>query len=405
MYDLAPLSRIIRSLESGVSISGKDRPAHAGEHGVLKVSAVTEGHFIPAENKVVAPSDISRLGISPRAGDILVSRANTTALVGASAYVERDYPNLHLSDKLWKVVIADEQRDAVAWLKHVLNLRAIRTSIAARATGTSSSMKNISQPAFLSIEVPHPSQKEQQKLADVLDTWDRAIHQHSLLLRAKHRLKRGLVQQLLTGKRRFKEFERQSWREYQIGELLEQVSRPVDWDDEESYDLVSIRRRSGGLILRERRYGKQIKTKQLFEIRTGDLLISKMQVVHGALGLVTPAFDGMKASGSYISLVAKDDRVLDVSFFDYLTNLPRMYHAVLLASYGVHIEKMTFNLGLYLRTTVLIPPSIEEQGKIVEVLRNIDREIALLKAELELLKEQKRGLMQKLLTGQVRVKV
>jgi type I restriction enzyme S subunit len=66
---------------------------------------------------------------------------------------------------------------------------------------------------------------------------------------------------------------------------------------------------------------------------------------------------------------------------------------------------MTFNLDDFLHEKITIPPTIEEQTKIAGVLSACDREIELLEKQLETLKEQKRGLMQKLLTGEVRVKV
>ena len=75
-----------------------------------------------------------------------------------------------------------------------------------------------------------------------------------------------------------------------------------------------------------------------------------------------------------------------------------------ICSHGVHIEKMTFNLEDFLLEKITIPPTLDEQTKIVAVLSACDEEIQLLEKQLEALKEQKRGLMQKLLTGEIRVK-
>ena len=76
-----------------------------------------------------------------------------------------------------------------------------------------------------------------------------------------------------------------------------------------------------------------------------------------------------------------------------------------LASNGVHIEKLIFDFDDFAKEQVRIPSTVEEQAKIVDVLSACDREIELLQKQLDALKEQKRGLMQKLLTGEVRVKV
>jgi type I restriction enzyme S subunit len=80
-----------------------------------------------------------------------------------------------------------------------------------------------------------------------------------------------------------------------------------------------------------------------------------------------------------------------------------MWHLAYLASNGVHIEKLIFDAHDFLREKIAIPPSLGEQQQIVDLLEASDTEIRLLKQELTALKDQKRGMMQKLLTGKVRV--
>lgn len=170
------------------------------------------------------------------------------------------------------------------------------------------------------------------------------------------------------------------------------------------FRLVSIRRRGGGLFRREDLLGADYKTTDLHEIRTGDFLVSKRQVVHGAWAMVTKEFSGCHVSKEYSILVNKAPKVLHMPFFDWLSHEQRMWHLAFLASDGVHREKLIFDSRDFLRHYIELPPTIEEQQRIVEVLDACDREIRLLEAELEALKLQKRGLMQKLLTGAIRVK-
>ncbi|ESM48554.1 hypothetical protein L400_00833 [Enterobacter hormaechei] len=80
-----------------------------------------------------------------------------------------------------------------------------------------------------------------------------------------------------------------------------------------------------------------------------------------------------------------------------------MYHKAYLCSYGVHIEKMTFNLQMYLQEKVCIPKTSEEQQKIATVLSAADAEISILEKKLACLKDEKKALMQQLLTGKRRV--
>jgi hypothetical protein len=83
---------LVVSLDAGSSVNGEDRPKADGEIGVLKVSAVSYSRFDPTAHKtVVVPSEIGRLTVSPKRGTVIVSRANTSALVGANVYIEKDY--------------------------------------------------------------------------------------------------------------------------------------------------------------------------------------------------------------------------------------------------------------------------------------------------------------------------
>jgi len=254
------------------------------------------------------------------------------------------------------------------------------------------------------LQIILPPVAEQGKIAAALGACDGGVEVLGRVIEARQRWKRGLMQQLLTGKTRFKEFRGQRWCTCRLGELLKEEDRYVAFDDEHTYKLASIRRRSEGLFFREALQGKAIKTKVMKTIRAGDFLLSKMQVVHGAWGLVTPEFDGMFVSDSYIALVPLDSKKLRVEFLNYLSQTRYLRHLAYLACHGVHIEKMTFNLEDFLEEKILIPPTVEEQMKIVGVLSACDQEIELLQKQLDLLQKQKRGLMQKLLTGEVRVK-
>ena len=247
-----------------------------------------------------------------------------------------------------------------------------------------------------------PSLPEQRAIARILSTWDRGIATLRQLIAAQQQRKKGLMQQLLTGKVRVKGFEGE-WGEFSYGILLKEVKRKFDWGEDELYELISVRRRSGGLFHRESLYGHQIKTKNLTTAYKGDFLISKMQIVHGASGLTTDKFDGMKISGSYIAVTPRDAKILNIEFFNWLSKLPYFYHQTYISSYGVHIEKMTFDFKSFLKLKVLVP-SIEEQTAITHILQSADREIELLEQKLTSLQAQKKGLMQQLLMGKVRVK-
>lgn len=249
-----------------------------------------------------------------------------------------------------------------------------------------------------------PSIKEQHKIAQIISTWDKAITTVDKMLSNSQQQKKGLMQQLLTGRKRFPGYS-DEWVNKKIGELVKEVKRPVIWDDAGEYRLLSVKRRSEGIVLREVLKGNQILTKKMNVAKAGDFLISKMQVVHGASGLVSDQFDGCHVSDSYIALIPKNGATLDIEFFSWVSKQLKMYHKAFLCSYGVHIEKMTFNINMYLRESIKVPPTIEEQQKISYALSKAEFEVVSLRQKLDALKHEKKALMQKLLTGKCRVKV
>ena len=244
---------------------------------------------------------------------------------------------------------------------------------------------------------------EQKAIAQLLYAWDKAITKTQTLIAQKELRKKWLMQNLLTGKKRLKGFNG-VWKEYSFEKLLNVVKRNFDWDENGLYKLVSVRRRSGGLFFRESLYGHQILVKNLRTVEEDDFLFSKMQILHGASGLVTKEFAGAKISGSYIAVVPSNAQLLDIEFFQLYSQMPYFYHQTYISSYGVHIEKMTFDFETFLQHRMKLPP-IEEQKAIKKIMQAADKEIQLLKTKAERLKEQKKGLMQVLLTGKKRLKI
>lgn len=336
-------------------------------------------------------------------GDMLVAMTEQApGLLGSTLFVPEGARYLH-NQRLGLIEAAKDSLVDLQYLHCLMSTPAIRRQISSEAGGTK--VKHTSPGKIVAIEVALPPLPEQRKIADILSTWDRAIETTEALLATARTQKRALMQSLLTGKRRFPEFQGQEWKEVRLGDVLKEVKRPVDWSDNDLYRLISVRRRSGGLFHRDDLYGCDIKTKTLKNAAAGDFLISKMQVLHGAMGLVRNEFDGMQISGSYIAVVSKAPNVLKIEFFDWVSRLPRMYHQAYLCSYGVHIEKMTFNFALFLREKISVPPTAEEQSRIVEALEAAETEESGLVDQIEKLRSEKKALMQQLLTGKRRVVV
>ncbi len=265
-------------------------------------------------------------------------------------------------------------------------------------------MKNISKRALLSINAPLPPLAEQRKIADILSTWDEALEKLDALIAAKERRKKAFMQQLLSGNRRHPGSGAESWKPVQLSKLLMRVFRPIDWSPESRLSLVSLRRRCRGLFRRPSMLGSEYKTKDLHSLERGDFLISKRQVVHGAWALVTPKFAGCHVYKEYAILVNTAPGKLHMPFFAWLAQTPYLIHQARVSSTGVHIEKLIFDSDVFLRRTIQLPPTLEEQQAIATILDNAAEELTLLRRQRNALDLQKRGLMQRLLTGRIRVK-
>ncbi len=185
------LEDLLQCIDAGKSFQTSERLASERELGVLKVSAVSWGEFKPGEAKAIdgdyTPDDRHRI----RKGDVIVSRANTIALVGAVVRAERDYPQRLLSDKTLRLILDTMQCDPDYFVE-ALRLPEARAHIEANATGSSDSMRNISQGALAATPIPLPEIHEQRRLAKHMQ----AVNQELTALRASIQTRLDHIEQL-----------------------------------------------------------------------------------------------------------------------------------------------------------------------------------------------------------------
>ncbi|WP_157673798.1 restriction endonuclease subunit S [Bacillus cereus] len=166
---------------------------------------------------------------------------------------------------------------------------------------------------------------------------------------------------------------------YRIGELLEFYSRKCELISDKEYQLVTVKRRNEGIVDRGKFKGKEIKTPTQFYIKTGDFLISKRQIVHGACEIVPYQFDNAIVSNEYTVVKGKKG-LLITEYFNLLSKTNFMKKYYFLSSYGVDIEKMVFNVEDWKKRTIYIP-SIEEQRRVVDLFNAINKKLNFNKKE------------------------
>lgn len=163
------VKHVIERMESGVSVNSDASPANNEEIGVLKTSCVYGDQFSPQENKRVLEEEIERVACPVKANRLIISRMNTPELVGSCGYVDHDFPNLYLPDRLWQTVFSKSRECSPKFAWYYLTSSPAKSAISSLAAGTSGSMQNIAQDAFVGIGFPLPPVDEQQTIARFLD--------------------------------------------------------------------------------------------------------------------------------------------------------------------------------------------------------------------------------------------
>jgi len=222
-----PLSKLVSTLDAGVSVNSGDRPATGNELGILKTSAVTNGVFEPQENKVVFDEvERGRVREPVQGGTIIISRMNTPALVGANAYIETSLGNIYLPDRLWAA--KSKPGTSMRFVAAILGSDKGRAALSKLAKGSSGSMKNITKSDVLALLIVAPSPAEQQKVADCLSLVDKLMAAQARKVAALKTHKKGLMQQLLPRegetqpRLRFLEFQNAGeWEEVALGDIAE----------------------------------------------------------------------------------------------------------------------------------------------------------------------------------------
>jgi type I restriction enzyme S subunit len=206
---------------------------------------------------------------------------------------------------------------------------------------------------------------------------------------------------LLSGKIRFPGFT-DEWKQVKLGTFLHPKFRKVVKPDG-AYLRLGIRSHGKGTFTSVVDDPETIALTHLFQVRKDDLIVNITFAWEGAIALVGPDGDGALVSHRFPTYVFDTSKMLP-EYFKHLMVTDRFFYELDLISPGGAGRNRVMNKGDFLKITVTIP-GVEEQKKIAGVLGAMDEQIALLIRYLEKLKEQKKGLMQKLLTGEIRVKV
>ncbi len=270
---------------------------------------------------------------------------------------------------------------------------------------------NLSAEIVKSLKLLFPPLPEQEKIAEILGTWDVAIEKLSGLIEQKKLLKKGLMQKLLTGKTRLPGFT-QPWKEVKLGEIGTISSAGVDKKIVEGEDLVELLNymdvyKKDFLYKTDTSMTVSAPMRQIknCNLRKGDIFFTPSSetpddIAHSAVVME----DIPNGVYSYHIIRLRPTTLIDLKFSAYAFKTAKFYKQAYAWCEGSG-QRYVISQDDFRNMKIYIPSNISEQHAIAEVLSTADDEINLLNQKLEAMKEQKKGLMQQLLTGQIRVKV
>ncbi len=241
-----------------------------------------------------------------------------------------------------------------------------------------------------------PPLPEQRKITEILSTWDKAIELKEQLIEEKKEQKKGLMQKLLRGEIRLPGFN-DEWEKVRLGEVIKEINERTTKNNE--YPVLTSSRK--GIFLQEDYFSKQVASTNNIGykiVRRGQFTYRTMsddgkftfnQLQDFDIGIVSPAYVVFEAAK--INPVFLNDLI---NSYDFNQKLLRVIQG------GTRLS-LRYNQLKNIKGSI---PKKNEQDLIAHILSTADKEIELLEEELEQLKLQKKGLMQLLLTGIIRVK-
>ncbi len=222
------------------------------------------------------------------------------------------------------------------------------------------------------------------------------------LIDGKKRHKKALMQQLLTGKKQFKDNNGgNDWRIRPLGELIEPVSRPVP-KPKQPYLSIGIRSHGKGTFQKIVEQPEKVMMETLYRLDSQDIVVNITFAWEGAIAIATERDKGGLVSHRFPTYRFREKEA-DIDFFRSLFLTKRFVWDLGLISPGGAGRNRVMNQKDFLKLKVYVPAK-DQQRELGKILSAADNELRLCDDYLKALEQQKRGLMQKLLTGEILVK-
>ena len=325
--------------------------------------------------------------------DLVFVRSNgSKSLVGRCVIIHANHVKATYSGFCIRFRTTGEET-STRYIKHIIDAGYLQRFLQYEGRGTN--ITNLNQEILGRLTFPLPDLKEQQNILNALSLWDAAIAKQTTLIEQLTLRKRGLMQQLLTGKKRLKGFSGE-WKEVRLGDVFDERNET----NCDNLPLLSITGDKGVIYQSEsdkRDISNEDKSKYK-RICPNDIGYNTMRMWQGRSAL--SELEGI-VSPAYTIVIPKDN--IDVRFMAMLIQQPRIVYSFWTHSQGLVSDTLNCKYPDFCQVKVVIP-SKEEQTAIANFFVGLDKEIELANKKLAATQAQKKGLMQVLLTGKKRIK-
>lgn len=298
------------------------------------------------------------------------------------------------------IIIFRQDGEDSKYLGFLMNNDYVRSQL--HKLGQGHSVVHIYGKSLKKVKIKLPPLPEQQKIAQILSTWDKAIALQDQLIQEKQALKKGLMQQLLTGKKRFAGFE-EEWEVKKLREIGEIYTGGTPSTSIEEYWNGKIRWFTPTEITKAGKYIDDSKRKitEIGLAQSSAQLFPKNTIIvctRATIGKLSISINQGSTNQGFKNICPYSNYNLDFIYYKLLVEKRRFISK---SSGSTFLELSTTDF----RNFKILVPSLKEQQKIASVLSNFDTEIEHLVQHKKALVQQKQGLMQQLLSGEKRVKI
>lgn len=282
------------------------------------------------------------------------------------------------------------------WFFYYFNHRELTPHLTRQGAGR----YKLTKDSLSKILIPVPPLAEQRAIADLLGTWDRAIGVLQTTITAKEQRKKWLMQQLLTGTNRLKGY-KEKWKHTRIADIANEVSIKNKADKE--LTVLSCTKYDG-LVPSLEYFGRRVfgeDTSTYKVVPEKHFAYATNHIEEGSIGYQSRFAEALI---SPMYTVFKTDETANDKFLYRVLKSHNYIHEYQKRMEGSIDRRGGLRWDEFSKIKIALP-SINEQNAIDEILQTADKEINLLKQKLAVYKEQKKGLMQVLLTGKKRLKI